>query len=53
MSWLVGLFLKRLMKGRTVQQLDTAFWAVVIVLVGLFLTAWLLQSAAAPASAPH
>lgn len=51
MYWLVGLFLKRLMKGRSVEQIHTVFWAIVILLAALFLIAWLLQPV--PDSAPR
>lgn len=53
MHWLAAWFIIRLLKGRSVEEIQTAFWSIVILLTGVFLMAWFLQPAPPLIHAPH
>ena len=40
--WAVSWFIGVLLRGRSAKSVETAFWGIVIVLFGIFFTAWLL-----------
>jgi hypothetical protein len=47
-GFLAGVMLRRLMKGRSVVQIERAFWIVVVMLIALFLAAVIAQYLFAP-----
>jgi hypothetical protein len=47
-GFFAGVMLRRLMKGRSVAQIERAFWIVMVTLIALFLAAFIAQFLFAP-----